>query len=91
MLQEGVLDACKTLLRQQEVMDRRKGLLAISAIVRGYTPAMIAFCKDPELLTCTLAQVRSPVLRPGSTSRLRVPCCRLTTMLVRNEACEGYC
>lgn len=60
MLQEGVLHACKPLLQQQHVMDRRKGLLAISAIVRGYTPAMIQFCRDPELLSCILAQVGSP-------------------------------
>lgn len=61
MLKEGLLDACKPLLQQPELMDRRKGLLAISAIVRGYTPAMAAFFKDPQLLSCTLAQVRVPI------------------------------
>jgi hypothetical protein len=57
MLQEGVLDACKPLLQQPEEMDRRKGLLAISAIVRGHTAALVEFLKDPQLLACTLAEV----------------------------------
>jgi hypothetical protein len=59
MLQEGVLGLCKPLLQQPEEMDRRKGLLAISAIVRGYTPAMVEFLKDPQLLASTLTQVCS--------------------------------
>lgn len=58
MVQESIIDVCKPLLRKPEVMDRRKGLLAISAIVRGYTPGMVIVLKDPELMSSVLAQVQ---------------------------------
>jgi Leu/Phe-tRNA-protein transferase len=56
---EGLLHAVKPLIQSSHALEGRKGMLALSALVRGYAPGMVQLFKDPDMLAWILSQVRT--------------------------------